>query len=131
MKQQILNLIRIFLFLLVAVSITLPQINAIEFCATTEQIVLQDDCCDELEADNNQTSISDAECCDEVALSDVKTDSLSKKIQLKTLFRTVWFTIPDATWTLVDNREENPIDEARGPPQDQVPLFIQNCSYLI
>jgi len=130
MKQQILNLIQISLFLLVAVSITIPKINAIEFCTTTEQIVLQDECCNELEADDNQTVISDAECCDEIALSDVKTDSFSK-LQLKTLFRTVWFTIPDATWTLVDNREENPIAEARGPPLDQVPLFIQNCSYLI
>ena len=131
MNQHVLNLIRISLFLLVAVSIALPKMNSIYFCTTTEQVMFQDICCDEIEANDNYASISDAECCDEVSLSDVTTDSLSKKIQLKTLFRTVWFTIPATTWILTDSREEHPIAEARGPPFAPIPLFIQNCSYLI
>ena len=132
MKQLILNILRISLFLLVAISVITPQVGSIEFCTVTEQVMLQFCHCDQdIEANDNEVSEADADCCDEITLSDVKIDSQFEKIQLKALFRSVWFTMPTTTWILVKNIEETPIVEARGPPLVKIPLFIQNCSYLI
>ena len=122
------------MFLLMVISAVMPTLSSLEICTTTEKVIFQDVCCDQqYEANDELISISDvnSDCCDEISLSNIQTNSLFEKIQLTPLFRSIWFTIPTVTWILVESIEEIVIVEARGPPFAPVSLFMKNCSYII
>jgi len=132
MKQRILSLAKISLFLLMAISVVIPRTASISFCNPMEQVMLQD-CCHpkKIQVKNGDDSVSGPDCCDEIAIPDAEKDALTDIVLPKPLVVSAWFIIPTTEWILLENTEENPIVLARGPPPDLIPLFIRNCSYLI
>ena len=132
MKQRILNIVKISLFLLMAISIAVPRATSISFCHPMEQVMLQT-CCHpkKIQVKNGEDSVSGPDCCDEIAVSDAEKDTLADIVLSKPLVVSAWFTLPTTEWILLENNENTPIVRARGPPPDPIPLFIRNCSYLI
>ena len=132
MKQRILNIAKVSLFLLMAISVMIPRAADISFCNPMEQVMLQS-CChpQKVEVKNGEDSVSGPDCCDKIALPDAEKDALSIIILPKPLVTSAWFILPTPEWILLEDTEETPIVKARGPPPDPIPLFIQNCSYLI
>ena len=132
MKQRILNIAKISLFLLMAISVMVPRATSVSFCNPMEQLMLQS-CChpQKIEVKNGDDSVSGPDCCDEIAVPDAEKESLAATVLPKPLVISAWFTLPTPEWILLEETQELPIKEARGPPLNPIPLFIQNCSYLI
>ena len=132
MKQRILNIVKISLFLLMAISVMVPRAVSVSFCNPMEQVMLQA-CChpQKIEVKSGEDSVSGPDCCDEIAVPDAEKESLSVTVLPKPLIVSAWFTLPTPEWILLEETKETPIVQARGPPPDSIPLFIQNCSYLI
>lgn len=91
------------------------------------------DCChpQKIEVKNGEDSVSGPDCCDEIAVPDAEKDALVDLVLLKPLSTSAWSILPTPEWILLEETEDLPIAEARGPPPDSIPLFIRNCSYLI
>lgn len=132
MKQQILNIAKIIIFLFLAISIAIPKIAAVSFCNPMDQVMLQS-CCHSKkpEIKNGDDSISAPACCDQISLPDADKDLVSVVSLPKPVTLSAWFQLPEPEWILLEAAEDPQPAQARGPPPDLVPLFIQNCSYLI
>ena len=131
--QKVLGCLQVASFLILAITLIIPQSQSVSFCNPMDQVMFQD-CChsQEVELEEGQDSVSGPDCCDEITLPDLEKDTLPS------LHVPVWVTsstlvaIPVVEWVVVADFEEEVSNiSVRGPPLNSVPIFTRNCSYLI
>jgi hypothetical protein len=132
--QKALGCLHVALFIILAMTLIIPQSQSVSFCNPMDQVMLQS-CChsQEVELEEGQDSVSGPDCCDDIALPDLEADSLPQlHLPVLVVTSSVVVDVPVVEWTLVvDIEEEFSNISARGPPPNSVPIFTRNCSYLI
>ena len=90
-------------------------------------------CChpQKIQPKNGDDSVSNPACCDEISVPAAEKDSISVVVVPVLSSEKFWSELAEVEWILLEDVPMLPILVARGPPPDQTPLFVQNCSYLI
>jgi hypothetical protein len=134
MKERLLSIVRTVLFVLLAVSVIIPRVQAISFCNPMDQVMLTPCCHPETqpELEEGADSVHRPACCDEIAIPSTAHDTATATVIPMIHLVPSMPALPQIEWRAnVSIKVERAIQQARGPPPDPLPLFIQHCSYRI
>ena len=132
MKQRLFNIVKMTLFVLMALSVALPRVASLSFCNPMDQIMLQS-CChpSTVQIEEGQSSVSRPNCCDDISVPDAEPDTLTKLTLPSPSIVAAWFTIFTPKWIQLYVVPSYRFIRVRGPPPDPIALFVQYCSYRI